>query len=856
MANSYMSYDDFEAMYKGWSYSDKKKFHNLIGTTGQVGGGGSGSRGATGSFGSWAKNFANDVLDIPEKAMQIFDSVDTLYEGLTKMGQAWAEIDEAASKFTKTLGGSAAGYKKYRDTLLQDEWNRRLGAKYGISEVELMNIEQSYANAIGRRVGVQSSDRENIAAMSAVIGGDQTAQLASNLENFGVNLGSVADLTGKIFKEASDYGLSFEEYSKNFVDNITVAQNYTFRNGIKGLESMAKKATAVKFDLGKAAGFAEQLLSLEGGGIEGSVNAAAKLQVLGGQFSALADPLGMLNESLNDMEGLQDRMLGMFKSMGTFNKATGQVEVSSFNKQRIRAAAAAMGMDYSEAMKTVMAQAKRGEIETQMGGAFNGNNKLKELILNTASFNDNGVAGMTDSNGNFRTLDEIQNNKLLQEEILAENQSESDNIRDIAQMLRGFITMREGLDKQVSNKEAMTEAPLMQILKGVLIDEGISTVITEIKGTSDGIKDVLNGTVITAINGVREAIGGIGGVLAPVLDVFDGALSLGKSAVKGLLGVFGIKMAAGGPLIGPSHASGGMPIVGSGIEVEGGEYVVNKYAAAENRPLLDAINNSHNPAAGISKKTPSKFAGGGILPKMDEIIAIMASQRGLNYDFGNIIKDNINATEKDEYENVPLGTAIPRNKDKEDIIPDVKNVAMDTISTTINNTDYSSLFDSSFETALAQVQEKIEASRKATEESIKRAAEIRETSQTVKIEKAENKEPFYPYIYKQNSSVTRDVYGNVAAMEKERHIVIPGLDDSLKSMLKHMEDMLNEAKKQNDTAREVVFKEEPKIRLEINITGVNSSMEETFKAMLSEKKFAKDISAAVQRALNNDKNIN
>lgn len=855
MPDNNMSYDDFEAMYKGWSYSDKKKFHNLVGT-GKSGTGTSGA--ATGSVGAWFKDFVGDVAHIPDGVSQALDSINTLYEGLTKMGRAWAEIDEAASKFTKTLGGSAAGYKQYRDALLQDEWNRRLGAKYGISEVELMNIEQSYASAIGRRVGVQSSDRENIAAMSAVIGGDQTAQLAANLENFGVNLGSVADLTGKMFKEASDYGLSFEEYSKNFVDNIAVAQNYTFKNGIKGLESMAKKATAVKFDLGKAAGFAEQLLSMEGGGIEGSVNAAAKLQVLGGQFSALADPLGILNESLNDMEGLQDRMLGMFKSMGTFNRATGQVEVSSFNKQRIRAAAAAMGMDYSEAMKTVMAQAKRGEIETQMAGAFNGNKKLKELILNSASFNENGVAGMTDANGNFRTLDEIQNDKALQEEILAENQSESDNIRDIAQMLRGYITMTEGLDKQITNKEAITESSVMKILKGLGLDEGISTLTAELVGTVNGLKDINDGTFVNAVNGIEEAVRGVGTILAPIGDIAEGGLALGKGLLKTVGNIFGIggsKAATGGYLTGPSHASGGMKVEGTNLEVEGGEYIINKYATAENKPLLDIINNSHNPAAGISKKTGGKFANGGVLPKMDEIIAIMSAQRGFGYGFSDF-QNNGKIQGGDGYKDVPLGAAVARDNNKEDIIPDIKNVAMDTISTTINNTDYSSMLDTSFETTLGQIQEKIEASKKAAEESFKRAAEIKEKYNSLKIEKPEDKEPFYPYIYKQNSSVTGDVYGNVAAMEKERHIVIPGLDDSLKSMLKHMEDMLNEAKKQNDTAREVVFKEEPKIRLEINITGVNSSMEETFKAMLSEKKFAKDISAAVQRALNNDKNIN
>jgi len=48
--------------------------------------------------------------------------------------------------------------------------------------------------------------------------------------------------------------------------------------------------------------------------------------------------------------------------------------------------------------------------------------------------------------------------------------------------------------------------------------------------------------------------------------------------------------ANGGLLNGPSHANGGMHIVGSNIEVEGGEFVVNKHATKRNLGLLTSIN--------------------------------------------------------------------------------------------------------------------------------------------------------------------------------------------------------------------------------------------------------------------------
>jgi hypothetical protein len=56
------------------------------------------------------------------------------------------------------------------------------------------------------------------------------------------------------------------------------------------------------------------------------------------------------------------------------------------------------------------------------------------------------------------------------------------------------------------------------------------------------------------------------------------------------LGSGGIIGSNGGILKGKSHTEGGMPILGSNIAVEGGEYVVNKKATSENLPLLERIN--------------------------------------------------------------------------------------------------------------------------------------------------------------------------------------------------------------------------------------------------------------------------
>ena len=72
------------------------------------------------------------------------------------------------------------------------------------------------------------------------------------------------------------------------------------------------------------------------------------------------------------------------------------------------------------------------------------------------------------------------------------------------------------------------------------------------------------------------------------------------------------KLADGGLLSGKSHSQGGIPVGSTGIEVEGGEYVVNKRSTAKYLPLLQQINEE-----GARRKTVAnqigKYADGGEL---------------------------------------------------------------------------------------------------------------------------------------------------------------------------------------------------------------------------------------------------
>lgn len=91
--------------------------------------------------------------------------------------------------------------------------------------------------------------------------------------------------------------------------------------------------------------------------------------------------------------------------------------------------------------------------------------------------------------------------------------------------------------------------------------------------------------------------------------------------------------AKGGLLEGKPHSQGGIKVGNTGIEVEGGEFVTNKYTTRQNLPLLEYINSKKKPITRedlisfyddgknklINKSIFNKFAEGGRLPVMQDI---------------------------------------------------------------------------------------------------------------------------------------------------------------------------------------------------------------------------------------------
>lgn len=448
---------------------------------------------------------------------EIKSGVKTIGKAINEMVGPWRNISQAAADFARSVGTSGRAMEALRKKNIESVTSGKLGIRFGLSPEELTKLQQTYTNQIGRNVGTSFVGDARLGAMNRVFGENTTMEMISSLDNYGVSLEETGNRAGKMFANAAKHGVSLEKVSKTFAENIKRAQGYTFKNGLRDLEAMARKSAEMRLDLSQVFAMADKVST-----VEGAITTGANLQVLGGPFAQMGNPLGMLYEGLNDPNALMDRMIKMFGNLGSFNKRTGEVEVSAFNKQRIKAAAQASGLDYGAVMESVNAQARRGEIGRQISG-MGLSKEVEELIKNTGVIQ-NGVAGVN-YKGKFYTANDIKAGKLSENEMLSMAQSESENIEDIATTLRGWNDIITGAKKQ---KEA-TQSNIVEKTIGKFV-QGIHNWF----GNATGILNIVAGGSMLIKVGL--IVGGVFEISKGVARIF-GLLS--RRRVSGGGGLFG-----------------------------------------------------------------------------------------------------------------------------------------------------------------------------------------------------------------------------------------------------------------------------------------------------------------------------
>jgi hypothetical protein len=504
-----------------------------------------------------AKKWEQRSRALRKGANEVSKGLTQIYQSTTKTLEPWAKANQEAMNYARTMGMSQKSADAYLSKTVTWAAKNNIGILFNKSTDELIKMQGKYSEVLGRNVQLTSEQKKDMLAMEQFLGEDGMMDIANRLENFGLGMSDSAEFIHEQMSEAQKSGIAASKLTKTIRENIKMAQDYTFKNGLDGLASMAKKAIELKTDMSLVNGFIEKTST-----VEGAITTGAHLQVLGGSYAMGSDPLSMLYESLNNVEGLFDRATTMAQSKVFYNDKTGNFEMGAMERFMLKQAATTMGIDPSKLIDVAFRQASLSKIEGQAraNDVIANDEDLMSMVKNLATW-DNGRA-VINIDGKDKELKDItaEDKKKLE----AMQRTDSQNLQDMAISLRSMNEMLGGTQKEVSNEQAKSTEWAATGINGLLR-----------QGT-----EMLD--IAAKIGAWINIIGGGAGILGGVWTTAAGVLRMGKG-VGNLVRAGNTTAGSTGPYVAPK---GNAPVnVKSGILRGGRETIYTGANGGQYRAL-------------------------------------------------------------------------------------------------------------------------------------------------------------------------------------------------------------------------------------------------------------------------------
>ena len=320
--------------------------------------------------------------------------------------------------------------------------------RLGIGFDELATASKELVENSGRFITLnRDSWYEAGAVASAYVGTlSEMVNMYPEFEKVGYGAGDVASKIEDIGKSSLNLGLQSSKITNEVKNNINKLNEYGFENGIKGLTTMVQKSVEFRMNMGNVFSIAEKALSPES-----AIELSANLSVLGGAIGDFADPLKMMYDATNNVEGLQDALIGAAGSLATYNAEQGRFEVTGANLRRAREMASALGMSLSELSNISISAAERASVAADlMASGLKLNEEQERFITNISSMKDGKMT--IELNGN--KMNELLGVDRNIREIALENltQKQVDTILNYQNQFKN-LTKEEIVQKQATDVE-------------------------------------------------------------------------------------------------------------------------------------------------------------------------------------------------------------------------------------------------------------------------------------------------------------------------------------------------------------------------------------------------------------------
>ena len=350
-------------------------------------------------------NIVNTQVEMAmNNAKQILNFSNTIETIVKKDEEQYKEIGKIYGYYNKTL----------EDYLFNTKSKLKVTNSRGESKYLDINAEQrvqnqgGYIENSGKNIEFNLRDEIKQFGLGEILGSQGLAiDLTSGLDYFNKSVSNGSDILFEMYQNANRLGISNRKYAKDLVNNLKLAEKYTFRGGVQGMMKMALWAQNARFNMSS---LSTMIDNVQEGGLEGVIKQGAQMQVLGGNVAMGADPLGMMYEAWNDPEAYAKRMYNMTRGLGRFNEKTGEVELKGQDAMMVNAIAKAQGRSKEDIRNEINQRIKKEQVNRYLGSDLT--EEQRALVVNKAQY-ENG-RWKININGEHRDVSSITGEELQQ----------------------------------------------------------------------------------------------------------------------------------------------------------------------------------------------------------------------------------------------------------------------------------------------------------------------------------------------------------------------------------------------------------------------------------------------------------
>lgn len=405
----------------------------------------------------------------------------------------------------------------------------RLGG--GIKET-VETIEDAALGA-RRNVLITTEQTEKLFAASKVTG-VSVKSLVDGFADVGVGISRIPKQLEDSLSYIRSIGGNTKQVFGDVANNMDQLNRYQFEGGVQGLTKMAAQASMLRFNMNETFRLAEKVLTPEG-----AIETAAAFQRLGVSAGNLVDPFQLMNESINDPQGLQNSLKDVAKQFTYFDEQTKTFKINPQGVLTLKALQDQTGVNAAEMSKLGLAAAEADQrISAIKGIGLNLSEEDNQLLANISRMGEGGEYEIKVKQGDKEYYEKLSN--ISQQQLDATLKEQKEGPKTLEELQRAQLTTTDVIKNDlnaIKNKVVYGVVSPQQVLRGFEgAREGISTVTGELS-KSFTAKDV-RGFTSDIFKSFEDLLGDLKSgkkdtniALAEVLEKLQGRLDETKSGI-------------------------------------------------------------------------------------------------------------------------------------------------------------------------------------------------------------------------------------------------------------------------------------------------------------------------------------